>query len=175
MPNPLTMAQAAGATLLGPSDGIVAAARLTSHDGAAPRGRGGPVGWIVARAMARHETRWAHAREVSRPPARYESLPGRQIDLGRAGGLAAVTKQRLLVWQLVDRHRTRELVYDEPRDEVVVVHDRYVTRWALLPRARTRAISVIYNDDTVLRMWAVEPLRRRRDVDGFLAAVGNVD
>jgi len=175
MPNPLAMAQAASATLLGSSDGIVAAIRLTSHDGGVPRGRGGPAGWIVARAMARHETRWAHAREVARPPALFESLPGRQIDLGREGGLAAVTSRRIFVWQLVDHHRTRELVYDQPLDEVVAVHDRYVTRLALLPRARTRAISLIYDDDTVLRLWAIEPPRRRREVDGFVAAAGSTD
>lgn len=171
MPDPIAMAQAASAALLAPADGVVAALRLTSHDGAPPRGRGGPLGWVVARAMARHETRWAHAREAARPTARFESLPTRQIDLARAGGLAAVTEQRLLVWQLVDRNRTRELIYDTPLDRVVAVHERYVTRWMLMPRSRTRAISVVYRDDTVLRMWAVEPFRRRREVDGFLAAI----
>jgi hypothetical protein len=173
VPGLIEWATEASSAVLDPTEQVVAALRVSGHDGGSPRGRGGPLGWLVARTIARHETRWAHARESIRPAAHFESLPSRPVDLGRAGGLVALTGQRLLIWQLVDRNRTRELVYDHPLDTVAAVHDRYQTRWVVTPRPRIRAISLVYDDDTVLRMWAEERLWRRREVDAFLEALAS--
>lgn len=170
----------AAGNLLRPGETVLAGLNVTQKrlemGGAATGGviAGGALGALAGRAWDKRQAEKGRSEEDKRPKASIEDLPSRDIGFPKGGALIAVTDQRLLLWEVSQLGKAKDLFYETPVADVVAVYDRDVDRKLLRGAPASRAILLVFKDQTAISLWALAQAPNGKWADAFVAAAQSV-
>ncbi len=164
--------------ILRPGESVLAGANLREEQfevlgGGATGGAiaGGVAGALVGRAWDKRQESKRAEDEAARPRAAIEDLPVRDIGMPKNGCVAAVTNQRLVLFAASSMGMPKAMFYETAVGDIDTVYDREVEQKLLRGTPASRAILIVFRDQTAIPLWGISAGPSGKWLDAFLAAL----
>ena len=163
--------------ILEPGEQILAGVNLTKQQFTVSGGvtggavAGGLVGALVGGAWDRRQATKQEEDELVRDRAAIEDLAVRDVSFPIAGSVAGVTDRRLLLFKSSQMGSPKDVFFEVPLSEVDTVYDREVEKKLLRGAPASRAILIVFKDQTALPLWGITAKPNGKWVEAFIVAV----
>jgi len=167
----------AAAGILEPGEQILAGVNLTKQQFTVSGGvtggaiAGGLVGALVGGVWDRRQASKQEQDEAVRERAAIEDLPVRDVSFPIAGAVAGVTDRRLLLFRSSQMGSPKDVFYEVSLAEIDSVYDREVEKKLLRGAPASRAILIVFKDQSAVPLWGITAKPNGKWLDAFVVAL----